>query len=199
VTVVESSAGVEADADELLASLRWELAKLRLTYLHVQGLDARRRLFAARDRVFALLTAIEDADVTVVGRAIELALGTAAQPSSDGLDASLTNAIDLWRDMPLEDLWTRVSEYSATTKAGIAEQIMLLTYLEAFLPDEPQGWSLDLVAALATVLESPVPADIFGACGRLARCGGDVTKTFSVEVAELALTALALVLDPEEG
>jgi hypothetical protein len=190
-----------AVSDEVVQSLKWQLEQLRTSYLKGSGFDARRRVAAARGRVFALLSGVKDADVTVIGRLVALASGTtsADDPPSPDLDAGLRTAIDSWRDMDLPDYWDRVTRYVRATGAGIAEQVLLLTYLHLIVASGGEGATTDpgpsaveLLAAVNAAWLGDAPDQIYTGCAGLTRGGADATLAFSTQAALLILAAITL-------
>ena len=190
-----------AAADEVVQALRWQLEQLRTTYLKGEGLDARRRLTAARGRVFALISGVKDADVTVIGRLVALASGTAGadDPPSPDLDAGLRHAIGSWRAMDLPGYWDTVTKYVQATGAGIAEQALLLTYLHLVVASgtggaasDPDPSAVELLAAVNAAWLGDEPDQIATGCAALTRNGADATLAFSTQVALLILAAITL-------
>jgi hypothetical protein len=191
-------------ADEVVQALRWQLEQLRTTYLKGQGFDARRRLTAARGRVFTLISGVKDANVTVVGRLVALASGTASadDPPSPDLDAGLRQAISSWQAMDLPSFWDTVTKYVQATSAGIAEQVLLLTYLYLVVapdrggaPSDPGPPALELLAAVNAAWLGDEPDQIYTGCAGLTRNGADATLAFSTQVALLILAAITLPTD----
>lgn len=97
---------LDVAAVELVTALRWQLGRLRLTTLNPDGLIARRRVWAGRNRVFTLISGMPGADPLVIERALQLALGVAPPATATAgatstttaeLDASLTTAVNLWQ------------------------------------------------------------------------------------------------------
>jgi hypothetical protein len=203
-----AAVSAEDDLDAVSAGvvqlLRWQLEKLRATYLTGEGFDARRRLYAARGRVFALISGVKDADVTVIGRLVALASGTARadDPPSPDLDASLRQAIGSWQAMDLPGYWDAVTRYARATGASIAEQVLLLTYLylvvasdKAEAANDPDPSAMELLAAVNAAWLGDEPDQIYAGCATLTRDGADATLAFSTQVALLILAGVTLPTD----
>ena len=189
---------LEENAKLLLLGMQAKIDLARVKYLDLEGFTARHALWAARNRIITMLTGVRDkVDDVVVARMVEVAMSQSpapADPPSPQLDDLLIKAIQSWRNLDSVQMWQTLEEYvKASSVVSVAEQLLLLTYLEILLnpPTAAEMSSaMDLAATVAQLSRNTI-MDLYGQCVLLANGGSPLGKSAQVQAALMAVAILS--------
>ncbi len=183
-------------ASDLIAGLQAALADFREDALDPGDIRDRIKLNAARNRVATMLLGAPVTDSICAGRLMILALDmNAPAPSvvTRAMDEAFRQAISAWRAKDPVMIWCAVDDYvSALDQQSVAEEVLLLTYIEAILPKPDPAEASDPVQLAASIAEIQCsPWDTrYETCIRLA--GGPTPNSGVLQAALLSLAAESL-------